>query len=347
MKWSNRDMQHWRASAGSTLSKWATGASSAIRPSAPMLLVLCLVTGASAQWLLDQEEHLVLAGCLYLLAAILFVIVTRQRRELPQIVRILDGKTDWRMVLAACILGVLSFPRFSGNLFSASGVALWAGGLLLIALATRQRSLPADVPRSPASAPLTKSGITVEWRHLALIAIIGLGAFYRLYKIDLIPLEMGCDLPHIYNNIRLILRHEFLVFFPSHPGREGLFFYLAAPLCSLFGLTHTNIKIASALVGVATMPAVYLLGKELYDRETGLFAAFFLSISHWHIILTRIGWRIVHHAPGAGADVVFPPPRAGERGVHGSMPWLAYSGGWASIPTTPLWFPLPPLPASC
>jgi hypothetical protein len=40
-----------------------------------------------------------------------------------------------------------------------------------------------------------------------------------------------------------------------------------------------------------TLPAVYWLGRELYDREVGLLAAFLLAISHWHNILTRVGYR--------------------------------------------------------
>ena len=139
---------------------------------------------------------------------------------------------------------------------------------------------------------ISQGGIVLRWHHLALAATVILGAFFRLYRIDVIHQEMGCDLPHIYNNIRYLLRSEFLVFFPSYPGREGLFFYVAAPFCRVFGLNHINIKIVSALVGVLTIPLIYLLGKELFDREVGLLAAFFLSTCRWHIILTRMGYRM-------------------------------------------------------
>ena len=258
-----------------------------------MLLALCLAAGAGAQFLLDKSERLTLAGLLYAGSALLFVVVFRKKREPCREASggALSG-VDWRLMAAACVLGALSFPRFSGNLFTAGGVSLWGGGLLLIGLATCGQAEKIDKSSGarPRRSWLT-GGLTLQWHHLALMGSMGLGAFYRLHQLDLIPLEMGPDLPHIYNNIRMVLRHEFLIFFPSHPGREGLFFYLAAPLCSLFGLNHVTIKIASALIGVATIPAAYLLGKELFDTETGLFAAFFLSISHWHIIITRVGFR--------------------------------------------------------
>jgi len=46
-----------------------------------------------------------------------------------------------------------------------------------------------------------------------------------------------------------------------------------------------------SLIGLGTLPAMYLLGRELYDREVGLGAAFFLGISRWHIIVGRVGYR--------------------------------------------------------
>jgi 4-amino-4-deoxy-L-arabinose transferase-like glycosyltransferase len=38
---------------------------------------------------------------------------------------------------------------------------------------------------------------------------------------------------------------------------------------------------------------MYFLGKELLDRRFGLLAAFFVAISYWHVIISRIGLRIV------------------------------------------------------
>ncbi len=261
-----------------------------LRAQVALLTGICLAGAICAQYLLDKDESLRLAALLYALAAILFVaLYGRQAVE-----AVWAGPAErkrpllWLLILMAAILGALAFPRFHGNLFRPDGTLLWGAGLVLLGLAAWLGDPRPD--RSPKICQVS-AGLSVAWHHLALLGIMLIGAFYRLYKIDLIPAEMGCDLPHNYNNIRLILRKEFLIFFPSYPGREALFFYLAAPFCRLFGLNHTTIKMAASLIGVLTLPVVYLLGKELFNREVGLFAAFFLSISHWHIILCRVGYR--------------------------------------------------------
>jgi len=271
--------------------------SGALQRQVGLLTGFCLAGAVYAQYLLDHRDRLEagprLAAWLYALAAILFVALYG-----PQALEAMEAEPAerkrplrWLLILAAAILGVLAFPRFHGNLFRPDATALWGAGLALLGLAAWLGDAHPKAEQAPGEKRFSSSGLMVSWHHLALLGIMLLGAFYRLYKIDLIPAEMGCDLPHNYNNIRLILRHEFLIFFPSFPGREALFFYLAAPFCRLFGLSHTTIKMSASLVGVFTLPILYLLGKELFNREVGLWAAFFLSISHWHIILCRVGYR--------------------------------------------------------
>jgi hypothetical protein len=257
------------------------------------LLGVCLIAAIVAQYLLDKTESLALAGALYLGAAIAFVLIYHeQSMEASERGSVSEEtRVRWGWVALAGLCGLLAFPRFKGNLYSGAGTLWWVTGLICLGIASWRGGSPRLLLRRSAEEPTPCQGLTVTWAQVALLGIMLVGAFFRFHKIDTIPLEMGCDLPHIYNNIRLVLRKEFLVFFPSYPGREGLFFYLAAPFCRLFGLNHTTIKMSSALVGVSTIPVVYLLGKELYDRQVGLYAAFFLSVSHWHVILTRVGFR--------------------------------------------------------
>lgn len=265
------------------------------------LLGATLVFACVAQSLFDADRHSGLAFLIYSLSILLFVVLYRDialetfttsdvaHRRQPLI---------WEQILVALILGGLAFLRFGGNRFTIDGLVLWLVGLVLLGLALSERSEGSSgwTRRLPIWR-MHSRGLHISWYHMALLGIMGWGAWYRLRRIADIPAEMGCDLPHIYNNILHILRGEYLIFFPSHPGREGLFFYWAAPICKAFGLNFTTIKISAALLGIVTIPLLYLLGKELYNREVGLYAAFFLATGHWHVILTRIGLRFASMPP--------------------------------------------------
>jgi 4-amino-4-deoxy-L-arabinose transferase-like glycosyltransferase len=285
-------------------------------------LVACVGAALVAQLLLDQRALLVdrlpgaerwlplVAAVLYGLSAVLWVLLVRHEAleaapstatpdtrstTADDAVARRSPRQTLGLVVMAVLLGALAYPRFTGNRFTRDGTLCWLLSLLLLALAawqTRPHVPPPPDGRDADPAPLADCwGLHLNWYLVGLLLVMAVGAFYRFFRINVIPLEMGPDLPHNYNNIRQILQGEYPIFFPSHPGREALFYYLAAPFCRLFGLNHTNIKVAASLIGLATLPAVYLLGKELYDREVGLGAAFFLGISRWHIILGRVGYR--------------------------------------------------------
>jgi 4-amino-4-deoxy-L-arabinose transferase-like glycosyltransferase len=259
----------------------------------PALLWLCLLAPLLGQYLLDRRQAVPLAAGLLAVGALGFAALVGARpiqapAEPPATT---SRHVSPVLVSAAVILGALAFPRFGSNLFTASGTALWCLAVALLLWAAWRSDAPHRAAAPPPQWPWRREGLTVTWQQVTLAGIVLLGAFFRLYRLAEIPLEMGCDLPHNYANIRLILRGEYPVFFSSYPGREALFFYMAAPVARLFGLSHLTIKLASALVGLVTLPVIYLLGKELYSREVGLYAAFFMSISHWHVILTRVGFR--------------------------------------------------------
>ena len=236
-------------------SAWTAGLAAVLERRRVLLTLVCVAAAALAQYWLDQGRHLGGAAGLYVLAALLFAaLYGRQTLERPEAAGTRTVRhAVWWPVLGAVVLGTLAWPRFAGNQYTAEGTLLWAGGFALLGVAVwpwRERSKGDTAAVSPSGRAiealrgLAQRGLVLDGGRLALLAILVIGAFYRLYRIDLIPLEMGCDLPHNYNNIRMLLRHEFPVFFSSYPGREGLFFYLAAPLCWVFGLSHVTIKIA-------------------------------------------------------------------------------------------------------
>jgi 4-amino-4-deoxy-L-arabinose transferase-like glycosyltransferase len=133
-----------------------------------------------------------------------------------------------------------------------------------------------------------------------LFAIMALAAFFRLYRIAGLPPGDGHD-PAFYGVDALrILRGARPIFFLTNFGREAMFSYLVAGFIKLLGPSALAIHVASAAVGILTVPAVYLVGEELFagEREPlrsfgGLVAALVMSISYWHLNWSRYGVRAV------------------------------------------------------
>ena len=60
--------------------------------------------------------------------------------------------------------------------------------------------------------------------------------------------------------------------------------FLTAPVVGVFGLSVASVRVVTALVGVLAIPAIYLLGVELFRRPAvGLVAAWYIALSPWAV----------------------------------------------------------------
>ena len=137
----------------------------------------------------------------------------------------------------------------------------------------------------------------VKW--LLLLGVILLAAFLRLYRLDQLPPGDGYDQAWYGIDAVTILRGEHPVFFPTNSGREALFSYLVA---LLYAGLHSTLAIyaATALIGILTVPAVYLAGEVLFADEEeplrtwgGLVAALAVALAYWHVMWSRYGVRAI------------------------------------------------------
>jgi 4-amino-4-deoxy-L-arabinose transferase-like glycosyltransferase len=146
----------------------------------------------------------------------------------------------------------------------------------------------------------------IGWKLVALLVITGLAAFFRLYRINSLPPGDRYD-PAFYGVDALrVLSGERPVFFYDWVGQhkvEPLFSYLVA-LCFLaVGPSTLGIHLAAAIVGIATVPAVYLVADTLFRtlpaeegvlrRWGALMAALVMAISYWHLTWSRYGVRAI------------------------------------------------------
>ena len=257
-----------------------------------LAFAVCLAT--VAQWLADKRTFLGAAVGLAIVSATLYALATSAARSERLRMRrarigILTSYLVWALAFAA-----LAFFGFQGNRITFQALLSWALAVVLCLHALPARAQVGGSPRSWGQnlGRLSDSMLRIRWTTWGLMLALLLGAFFRFHRLLEIPADLGWDLPYNYTDAQRILRGDYFVFFPDNFGREGMFFYLIAAVAKLMKLSPYSIRITSALVGVATIPAVYMLARELGDRETAAYASLLLAVNKWHIVLSRAGYRV-------------------------------------------------------
>ncbi len=169
-----------------------------------------------------------------------------------------------------------------------------------------QRDLTLHLPRS----------------SVALLGILLVAGFFRFYQLDSIPPEMTSDHVEKLLDVSDVLNGTQSVFFPRNTGREPLQFYFAAWIAERLGtgLSFLTLKLSSAIAGFLTIPFIYLLGRELEDRLTGLLAALLASFAFWPTAISRVGLRFPFN-PAFAAPALFFVFRGLRRGSRNDFLW--------------------------
>lgn len=81
----------------------------------------------------------------------------------------------------------------------------------------------------------------------------------------------------------------FLEGFGAGDNRTGLYAYLSIPAVAVLGPGVTATRAAAALIGTATVLAVFLFVRRVRGRTAALLAAAMLALNPWHLYLSRYG----------------------------------------------------------
>lgn len=102
----------------------------------------------------------------------------------------------------------------------------------------------------------------------------------------------------------------------------SLYYLIRSPLVVAFGSGIVQLRLVDAVGGALAAPAMYLAGRQLFGRRTGLIAGILLAALHMHIHLSRIA---LGHAVDATltAVVIFTFMRGLDRRDAG---WMALAG---------------------
>jgi len=135
-------------------------------------------------------------------------------------------------------------------------------------------------------------------RRLLLIAVLVVAAVPRLVDLDGIPPALFID--EAQNGldawaIRTGENFPIWVTVPENPhrGREPMFAYLMAGVMTILGPSAVAVRLTSALIGIATIGFFFALCEKLRGTSFALVAALLLSLSRWHINMSRIGFRAI------------------------------------------------------
>jgi hypothetical protein len=185
------------------------------------------------------------------------------------------------------IFALLAFWDFGRGVFTLFNLGFWLLSIVLFFLGLWLR-IPAPATESTPEARRRKiihSGL--------LILTLSLALFFRLYRIDGVPAEPFSDHAEKILDVYDITQGQFKVFFTRNTGREAIQMYwtLLTALVFRTGLSFLSLKLGTALIGIFTLPYVYLLGKEYGGARAGLFALFLFGIAYWHNVISRIGLR--------------------------------------------------------
>lgn len=144
-----------------------------------------------------------------------------------------------------------------------------------------------------------------RWQHGVLLLILVLAGFFRLHNLSGVPPEMTSD--HIEKLLDALRVYDGYhgIFFRNNGGREGFQMHFIALLVRLTGMefSFNTLKLATIIEGMLTIGLAYPLGVVVIGRDTpenrrlgvwlGLALAGLLAISSWHVMLSRLGLRIV------------------------------------------------------
>jgi 4-amino-4-deoxy-L-arabinose transferase-like glycosyltransferase len=137
---------------------------------------------------------------------------------------------------------------------------------------------------------------------IILLIILAITSFFRLWQLSAIPPGLYPDVAMNGNDaLEALKTGNFKVFYPENNGREGLFINLIALSFSIFGSSIWSMKIVAAIFGIFAVLGLYLVTKEIFlntaleakAESIALLSSFFLAVSFWHTLFSRIGFRAI------------------------------------------------------
>lgn len=131
-------------------------------------------------------------------------------------------------------------------------------------------------------------------KHILLIIII-LATTLRLFNLASNPpslnwdeVSMGYTAYSLLETGRDEWGEPWPILFRSYgEWKSPVYIYLIVPFIKIFGLNAWGVRLPAALFGILAVYLTYLIGTKIYSKQIGLWTAFLLAVSPWHLMLSR------------------------------------------------------------
>lgn len=127
-----------------------------------------------------------------------------------------------------------------------------------------------------------------------LILVVAIAVFFRFAWLSNIPPGLFFDEAVNGNDaLKALESSHFRIFYPDNNGREGLFINLIALSFKCFGPSVAALRMVSAVIGVLTVLALFLLANRLFGWQVAVISVYLLAVSFWHVNFSRIGFGAI------------------------------------------------------
>jgi len=202
----------------------------------------------------------------------------------------------WIYLTLGAVFSLLAFLTMGANRFTLINFLLWISAIVFICIGFWRpagESIKSVWTRLIGKDSDQNWSLKISTWSIILIFSAAVVIFFRFYRFASVPPEMVSDHAEKLVDIWELINGDLRVFFPRNTGREGFQMYLTVLVIKLFGtgFSFNSLKIGTILAGLVTLPFIYLLGVEIANKRTALFAMIFAGIAYWPNVISRVGLR--------------------------------------------------------
>lgn len=129
----------------------------------------------------------------------------------------------------------------------------------------------------------------IEWREaLVVFTITIMGLMVRTWELETLVHKFIDELNFATYSTFFRTRDDIQLLRPEVRGFPAIYTFFQSKSIALFGSNLTGVRMVSVVAGTLTIPALYLLARSLFDRQTALLAALFLATFPPHIHFSRL-----------------------------------------------------------